>query len=170
MVKRKRHVTNNLDKLKWICICEQNLHTKGQHAGKPNFYMLKQKYPEMDRKVLTSWWDKRKELKNSTHKAKRFKLDSPTANGHYPEMENALEKWVNNLRDRGACVSSFMIKVEAMRILRAEAEKNKTECIFKASNGWFYNFIFRKKFTLRRITTSGTIIKNFRSLLFIIKR
>ena len=84
-----------------------------------------------------------------------------SANGDYPEMENALEKWLNNLRDRGACVSSFMIKVEAMRILRAVAEKNKTECIFKALNGWFYNFISRKKFTLRIITTSGTIIKIF---------
>ena len=100
MVKRKRHITNNSVMVKWIHICEQNLHTEGQHVGKLNFYDLKKKYPKMDRKVLKSWWDNKKAIKNSTHKTKRYKLDSPTTNGTFPEMKDALDKWVNRLRDQ----------------------------------------------------------------------
>ena len=58
----------------------------------------------MDRNILTSWWDNKEAIINSTHKAKRYKLDIPTANGTYPKMEDALDKWVNRLRDRGVCL------------------------------------------------------------------
>ena len=75
-----------------------------------------------------------------------------------------LDKYITELRARGVCVSSFMIKVEAMRILRLEAEQRNTELKFRASDGWFSNFIKRKKFSLRRITTSGSknlILRNY---------
>ena len=64
-------------------------------------------------------------------------------------MEEKLDKYITELRARGVCVSSFMIKVEAMRILRLEAEQRNTEFKFRASDGWFSNFIKRKKFSLR---------------------
>ena len=140
---------------------DKHLHLKGPNIGKPNFYLVAQMYPEYSRKMLIDWYSKKDAILSSHHKHKRFKLDNPNANGAYPAMEDALEKYIIDLRARGVCVSSFMIKVEAMRILRSEADQNGTECNFRASDGWFANFIKRKKFSLRRITTSGLFFKRF---------
>ena len=42
-------------------------------------------------------------------------------------MEEESAQYITGLRARGVCESSFMIKVEAMRILRLEAEQRNTE-------------------------------------------
>jgi len=155
MVTKKRSRYEVSEKEKMINELDKSLHTKGANIGKSNFHLVAQLHPEYSRKMLIEWYTKKDAILNSQHKHKRFKLANPNANGEFPEMEDLLEKYIMDLRSRGVCVSSFMIKVEAMRILRAEAEQNGTVCNFRASNGWFGNFIKRKKIPLRRIKTSG---------------
>ena len=164
MVSKKRSRYVMIDKNAMILKLEENLHTTGPNIGKPNFSLVEKLYPEYTRKMLRDWYSKKDEILKSHHKHKRFKLDNPKANGEYPEMEEELDKYITELRARGVFVSSFMIKVEAMRILRLEAEQRNTELKFRASDGWFSNFIKRKKFSLRRITTSGSknlILRNY---------
>jgi hypothetical protein len=62
-------------------------------------------------------------------------------------MENELFAWIMERRAAGLCVSTGMIRAEALRIL-----PNGT---FSASNGWLDRFMKRKRLTIRRITTSG---------------
>ena len=81
------------------------------------------------------YYSKKDTILASSHKHKRFKLDNPNAKGEYPEMETKLETYIMQLRDCGVCVSSFMIKVEAMRILREQYLINNVECHFRASDG-----------------------------------
>ena len=145
-IKEKEKIINELDK---------NLHVKGPNVGKPNFYLVAKLYPQYKRKMLQYWYSKKDTILASSHKHKRFKLDNPNAKGEYPEMETQLDAYIMQLRDRGVCVSSFMIKVEAMRILREQCLTNNVECHFRASDGWFRNFLKRKKFSLRRLTTTG---------------
>ena len=116
-----------IDKNAMILKLEENLHTTGPNIGKPNFSLVEKLYPEYTRKMLRDWYSKKDEILQSHHKHKSFKLDNPKANGKYPEMEEELDKHITELRVRGVCVSSFMIKVEAMRILRLEAEQRNTE-------------------------------------------
>ena len=106
--------------------------------------------------MLGDWYSKKDEILKSQNKHKRFKLGNPKANAEYIEVEEELAQYKTGIRARVVCVSSFMIKVEAMQILRLEAEQRNTELKFRASDGWFSNFIKRKKFSLRRITTSGS--------------
>ena len=126
-----------IDKTAIIHKLDENLHTSGPNAGKPNFSLVEKLYPQYTRKMLRDWYSKKDKILEPHNKHKRFKLDNPKANGEYPHMEEELEKYITGLRARGVCVSSFMIKVEAMRILRLEAEQRNTELKFRASDGWF---------------------------------
>ena len=134
-IKEKEKILNELDK---------NLHVKGPNVGKPNFYLVAKLYPQYKRKMLQYWYSKKDTILASSHKHKRFKLDNSNAKGEYPEMETQLDAYIIQLRDRGVCVSSFMIKVKAMRILREQCLTNNVECHFRESDGWF-------RYTLRYI-------------------
>ena len=57
-------------------------------------------------------------LKNSHKKHKRVKIYKTNAKGEYPSMEDKLDKYIVELRARGVCVSYFMIKVEALQIIK----------------------------------------------------
>ena len=65
----------------------------------------------------------------------------------HPQMEADLYDYIIDSRAQGICVTSGMIRAEALRIL---AGTN-----FSASNGWMARFLRRKRLVIRRITTSG---------------
>jgi hypothetical protein len=104
-----------------------------------------------DRKTLASWWSKREKIASSMNKNSRQKLSSEKYKGMFPNMEDQLDEWTQELREAGCCVSGFTLKVKALQILRELAQYNGT---FSATDGWL-GFLRRKNFTLRRITTTG---------------
>ncbi len=57
--------------------------------------------------------------------------------GMYPEMENNLDAWAQELREAGCCLSGFTLKVKALGILR---ELGQFDGRFYASD-----FMLRKK-------------------------
>ena len=73
--------------------------------------------------------------------------------GMFPDMEDKLDEWTQELREAGCCVSGFTLKVKALQILRELAQYSGT---FSATDGWLRGFLRRKNFTLRRITTTGS--------------
>jgi hypothetical protein len=101
---------------------------------------------------LKRWWDKREEYASSRHKTIAEKLSSEKFKGKYPEMENNLDAWAQELREAGCCLSGFTLKVKALGILR---ELGQFDGKFYASGGWLHGFLRRKNYTLRRIITTG---------------
>ena len=67
-------------------------------------------------------------------------------------MEDILDELAKGLRDAGCYVSGFFLKVKALQILR---ENLNVIAEFTASDGWLRGFLFRKNYSLRRITTTG---------------
>ena len=62
-------------------------------------------------------------------------------------MEHALERFIHDQRALGHVVTGGMIRAEAVRLLSGTN--------FSASNGWLNRFLHRKRFSFRRVTTSG---------------
>ena len=77
-------------------------------------------YPQYKKKLLIDCYDKQNDIKNSHNKHKW--LDK--TNREYLAIEDTLDKHIVKLKVLDVCFSSFMIKVEALRIIREEAEKN----------------------------------------------
>ena len=75
-------------------------------------------------------------------------------------MEHELDQWIQLQRGRGVCLISFTIKVKAAEFLREYCKKNNVDIDFRASAGWFFNFLNRKRYSFRRITTAGLTIIN----------
>ena len=70
-------------------------------------------------------------------------------------MERNLDEWMIAERVKGHLLSSFSIKVKAVELEREICKQNQTSFKFYASNGWLRNYLRRKGYTLRRITTTG---------------
>lgn len=80
-------------------------------------------------------------------------------------MESELYNWVVEKRKDGCCISGHTIQKEAIKIYESihplivppnfisKCELPYVE--FKASRGWLYNFIKRKDFILRRVSSHG---------------
>jgi hypothetical protein len=109
----------------------------------------------IDRKKLMRWWKNREKIKSSTHKNKPRKIISEKVRTNHHEMETKLVEWITFQRSLGVCISGFTIRVKAMELEREIRQILGGAVIFKASQGWLYNFLRRNKLVLRRITTTG---------------
>ncbi len=58
-------------------------------------------------------------------------------------------------KEKGHLLSSFSIKVKEVKLEREICKQNQTTFKFYASDGWLRNYLRRKGYTLRRITTTG---------------
>ena len=65
------------------------------------------------RKTLKSWWEKREKYVSARFKNSRFKLETDKFKGKYPEIENSLDKWAQELKLSGSCISGFTLKVKS---------------------------------------------------------
>ena len=70
-------------------------------------------------------------------------------------METKLVEWITFQRSLGVWISGFTIRVKALELEQDICQLLFKPLLFKASQGWLYNFIRRLKFVLRRITTTG---------------
>jgi len=50
------------------------------------------------------------------NKNSRQKLSSEKYKGMFPDMEDKLDEWTQELREAGCCVSAFTLKVKAIQI------------------------------------------------------
>jgi hypothetical protein len=144
----RKKTTKNIDKQRVVEIMRANINPK---TNNPNYSKVSN-LTGYDRKTLASWWGKRDKIASSMNKNSRQKLSSEKYKGMFPDMEDKLDEWTQELREAGCCVSGFTLKVKAIQILRELAQYNRT---FSASDGWLRGFLRRKNFTLRRITTTG---------------
>lgn len=144
----RKKTTKNIDKQRVVEIMRANINPK---TNNPNYSKVSNR-TGYDRKTLASWWGKREKIASSMNKNSRQKLSSEKYKGMFPDMEDKLDEWTQELREAGCCVSGFTLKVKAIQILRELAQYNGT---FSASDGWLRGFLRRKNFTLRRITTTG---------------
>ena len=144
----RRKTTKNIDKQRVVEIMRANINPK---TNNPNYSKVSNR-TGYDRKTLASWWGKKDKIASSMNKNSRQKLSSEKYKGMFPDMEDKLDEWTQELREAGCCVSGFTLKVKAIQILRELAQYNGT---FSASDGWLRGFLRRKNFTLRRITTTG---------------
>jgi hypothetical protein len=144
----RKKTTKNIDKQRVVEIMRANINPK---TNNPNYSKVSN-LTGYDRKTLASWWGKRDKIASSMNKNSRQKLSSEKYKGMFPDMEDKLDEWTQELREAGCCVSGFTLKVKAIQILREVAQYNGT---FSASDGWLRGFLRRKNFTLRRITTTG---------------
>jgi len=144
----RKKTTKNIDKQRVVEIMRANINPK---TNNPNYSRVSN-LTGFDRKTLASWWGKREKIASSMNKNSRQKLSSEKYKGMFPDMEDKLDEWTQELREAGCCVSGFTLKVKAIQILREVAQYNGT---FSASDGWLRGFLRRKNFTLRRITTTG---------------
>ena len=60
--------------------------------------------------------DKREEYASSRHKKSAAKLSSEKFKGKYPEMENNLDAWAQELREAGCCLSGFKVGEKNVKI------------------------------------------------------
>jgi hypothetical protein len=100
----------------------------------------------LDRRVVRSWVRNQGTYQEQDHLHTRYRVTRADLS-QYPTMENELFAWIMDQRSLGLCVTTGMIRTQALRILN--------DINFSASNGWLSRFMKRKRLTIRRITTSG---------------
>jgi hypothetical protein len=108
----------------------------------------------ISRQCLMNWNEQKEKINESNYKTIRQRLPISVNKALFPDMENTLDKWIKDNRDKGVCISGFSIKVKAIEIMRGE-NPDVNSSPFMASDGWFSNFLKRKNLSLRRITTTG---------------
>ena len=119
------------------------------------------------RQCLMRWYKQKEDIEGARNKIVRQRLTNSTSRAFHPEMEQSLERWIKEERAKVVCISGFVIKVKAVELMRTQSTGSTSP--FKASDGWLTNFLRRKNFKLRRITTTGrdlasdslSVIKDF---------
>ena len=110
----RKKTTKIIEKERIINVMKANINAK---TNNPNFTRVFN-LTGIDRKTLKRWWDKREEHASSSYKNSAEKLRSEKYTGKFPEMENDLDTWAQELREAGCCLSGFTLKVKALGILR----------------------------------------------------
>ena len=125
----RKKTTKNIEKERIIYVMKANINAK---TNNPNFTRVFN-LTGIDRKTLKRWWDKREEYASSRYKNSAEKLGSEKYTGKFPEMENDLDAWAQELREAGCCLSGFILKVKALEILR---KLGQFDGKFLATDGW----------------------------------
>lgn len=94
------------------------------------------------------YWRRQKEsLINAKMSSRAFRGPKE---GKYPQLEEELLKYVQELRNNGNAVNHEMLQNRAREIARSNGIPHNQ---FKASRGWAWRFMRRKNLSLRRRTT-----------------
>ena len=101
---------------------------------------------DVDERCIRRWRSEKSDLENMP-KMKRAKR-SGTA--HWPQLEDVLEKWFLDQREKGLSVSTVKIRLQA-RIIAA----NMGISNFNGNPNWCFRFMMRKKLSVRTRTTVG---------------
>ena len=116
--------------------------------------MALEKIYNVDRRIIGKWAKVENKIKDATYKRSTYKVFE-NVHGWWPELENKLFDWLKQKRNEGACVSGKCLQSQA-KSFYADIYRNVVNVKpFEASNGWFFNFLKRKKLVFRRLTTTG---------------
>ena len=144
---------NHLEKLE---IWQKEMENNNQQANIASY--CRKFHPNEQRKWRSNFskWMKEKDNIAKQVSDKKYKQLKTIARGKlgvspYKEMEDELYKLITNDRKNKRKVSRLSILVRAKKIVRELDEKNGTDRSkdFKASNGWFWNFLKRKNIKFR---------------------
>jgi len=103
---------------------------------------------------IAQWRKKEEELKKANMRSKRVGSGKEAA---YPLAENALKKWIIDLRNRGLGATPSIVKSKMTELLSNDFSEQYPNAAreFKASDSWFNLLLRRHKFSLRRRTKIG---------------
>ena len=90
----RKKTTKNIDKQMVVEIMRANINPK---TNNPNYSRVSN-LTGFDRKTLASWWGKREKIASSMNKNSRQKLSSEKYKGMFPDMEDKLDEWTQELR------------------------------------------------------------------------
>lgn len=101
---------------------------------------------EVDERCIRRWRNNKKKIE----KMPRFKRADRYGKTKYPQLEEKLEEWVNNEREKGLAISTVRIRLRAKLIA-----ENMGITDFKAGPSWCYRFMKRRKLSIRTRTSIG---------------
>jgi len=117
----------------------------GQRAAARNF--------TIDHSMISRWVKQEEKLKSARRKNRRV---GSGRKAKYPEAEAHLKTWLLEFRKDGIAVTPKMVKVQMKEILIKEfAHIYPNGENFLASERWFYGFLKRYGFSMRRKTKIG---------------
>lgn len=100
----------------------------------------------VDERCIRRWRSEKSEL-SKMPKSKRARRSGTVK---FPELENDLEKWILEQREKGLSISTVKIRLQAKIIAANLAIPN-----FKGTPNWCFRFMSRKKLSVRSRTTVG---------------
>ncbi len=100
----------------------------------------------VDERCIRRWRSEKASLENMP-KAKRAKRSGIA---HWPELEDVLEKWILEEREKGLPVSTVKIRLQARKI-----SANMGILNFNGNPNWCHRFMARKNLSVRNKTTIG---------------
>jgi hypothetical protein len=147
MKKKKNNESENLkqtktrysDEIKRVAVEHANQHNNNSRAADHvnSLYGI-----SIDESTVRFWRNKLTSPKSL--KESKTKIQQKRVKPKYPQMEETLLTWIREERNLGHALSMNIIKKKALEICVDEE--------FKASNGWFWRFVARKKL-VKRIPT-----------------
>ena len=141
MPKVQRSSYSASEKLKILLYAKE----RGQRAAARNF--------SIDHSMISRWEKHEDKLKSANGKNRRVGAGRKP---QYPEAEASLKTWVIEFRKDGIAVTPKMVKIYMKEILIKEfAHIYLNSENFLASDRWFYGFLKRSGFSLRRKTKIG---------------
>jgi len=107
----------------------------------------------IDHSMISRWQKKEEKLKSTRGKNRRV---GARRKAHYPEAEASLKTWLLEFRKDGIAVTPKMVKFYMKELLTKQfANIYPNGKNFLASDRWFYCFLKRNGFSLRRKTKIG---------------
>lgn len=101
---------------------------------------------EIDERCIRRWRSEKPSLQDMP-KGKRAKRSGVA---HWPELEDILEKWILEEREKGHPVSTVKVRLQAKKIAT-----NMGISDFNGNPNWCHRFMTRKKLSVRSKTTIG---------------
>lgn len=102
---------------------------------------------QIDERCIRRW---RSEKNTTLKKMPRLKRARRTGVPAWPNLEENLNRWVKEQRQKGLAVSTVKIRMQAKRVAEDMGISN-----FKGGPNWCYRFMKRKKLSVRTRTTVG---------------
>lgn len=101
---------------------------------------------EVDERCIRRWRSEKKEIE-AMPKTKRSRRSGRV---RWPQLEDKLEEWVKEERDKGIAVSTIRLRLKAKVFAQQMGLVD-----FKGGPNWCYRFMHRRKLSMRAKTTVG---------------
>jgi hypothetical protein len=97
----------------------------------------------IDRRTIGKWKKQQKDIYESSHRRRSFRVNNKKNVGYYPVMESSLNDWIIEKRAIGGCITGKDVKSKAAAFFIEHYTNCCNDKQFQASDGWLRNFFFR---------------------------